>query len=69
VHNVEIDDPKVGFFQMGRADQEVAVDIARAHVAEPGREELNPELAKNPLGSCSEQLANRGNVLEASEEL
>jgi hypothetical protein len=68
VHHVEVDGAEVALLQMMGADQQVTVNIARAHVAEPRGEELDLEIAEHLRGLVPEQLAHRRVPLESTEE-
>jgi hypothetical protein len=50
-----------------RADQEMPIDIARTHVAESRREELDLETPQHPRGGRAEKFAHSRDLTEAAK--
>jgi hypothetical protein len=66
--DIEVDGPEIAVLQMMRAHQEMAVDVARAHVAESGGKELDFEPPEDLRGLSAEEFADGVNSVEPSEE-
>jgi hypothetical protein len=68
VDDVEVDVTKGSGLEVAVADDQVAVDVARPHVAEPGGEKFHFLLPQDLQGLLSEKRLDGGDLLESAEE-